>query len=88
MKTITVKKEDIKKIGDTVFAEDGLTVFELDVHNDAFWIEEIFLRNILEDISEDYKILSVDDFQTDDDGNVISLVFRTNLPWEEYLNYR
>ena len=37
------------------------------------------MRNVLKDISPDYKILSVDDF-TDED-----VVIRTNLPWDEYM---
>ena len=79
MTTLEVQKEDIKKLGHTTFQEDGLTSFLFDVDDDTFWIQEIIMRNVLKDISPDYKILSVDDF-TDEE-----VVIRTNLPWDEYM---
>jgi hypothetical protein len=79
MTTLEVQKEDITKLGHTTFQEDGLTSLLFDVDDDTFWIQEIFMRNVLKDISPDYKILSIDDF-TDED-----VVIRTNLPWDEYM---
>ena len=79
MTTLEVQKEDITKLGHTTFQEDWLTSFLFDVYDDTFWIQEIIMRNVLKDISPDYKILSIDDF-TDED-----VVIRTNLPWDEYM---
>ncbi len=50
-------------------------------------IEEILLRNILECINSEYKILESEDYIWEDkDGNeVFDICFKTNLPWEEYM---
>ena len=40
-------KDDIKKIGHTHYNNNGFVTFVLDGTSDSFWIEMIFLRNIL-----------------------------------------
>jgi len=81
--TLEIQKEDIKKLGHTTFQENGLTSFLFNIDDETFWIQEIFLRNILKDISPDYKISSINDF-ADNEGNITDIIIHTNLPWEEY----
>ena len=81
---LELQKEDIKKLGHTTFQEDGLTSFAFDAADEAFCIYEIFMRNILKDISPDYKILDIVGFSEKDDDEITDLVIRTNLPWDEY----
>ena len=80
---VEVEKEDIFKISDTIFPIDGCTAFKLSSDDNAFGIKEILLRNILKTFSEQYKIVSVEDFELDRNGfEVVSLIIKTNLPWE------
>jgi len=80
-------KEDIKKIGNTAFHEDGLTNI---ICGDTANIEEILLRNILE-LFGDYEILSSEDFIWDNEitgEEMYDIVFKTNLPWDIYMNIK
>ena len=86
---IEVKKEDILKMGDTIYPLDGYAAFILNSNDDSFWIKEIFLRNILRAFPKEYKIVSIEDFELDEKGyEVTKLVIKTDLPWEvlEQLN--
>lgn len=80
---IELRKTDILNMGDTIFQIDGLTMFILRSDDTAFWLTEIFIRNILL-LFGDYKITDIRDYELDDKGyEVISLIIETNLPWEE-----
>ena len=84
---IQVEKEDILKMSDTLFPLDGCVSFKLNSDDSAFWIKEIFIRNILTLFGETYRITSIEDFELDDDGyEVVSLIIKTNLPWKEIEN--
>lgn len=82
IKNLTVTKTDISKIGHTVFNDESGCSFVC--HKETFWIEEIFLRNILELFGEDYKITGT--FVDEDENGVESVVFTTNFPNELYEN--
>ena len=79
---IEVEKEDILKMSDTIFPIDGFTVFELSSEDDAFWLKEILIRNIIRCFGS-YKIVSVEDYKLDSNGfEVVSLIIKTDLTWD------
>ena len=81
---IEVKKEDILKIGGTTFELNGCTAFVID-SDSSFWIQEIFLRNILKTFSEEYKITSIEDYELDENEFFVTkMLVTTDLPWEVY----
>lgn len=81
---VEVQKEDILKIGDTVFEVNGFTTFVMS-SNDSLWIKEILLRNILKIFSDDCQITNIEDYELDDNNyEVTKQIIMTNLPWEEY----
>jgi hypothetical protein len=82
--TIEVEKEDIRKIGNTWYNEDGFLAITCDCETAN--IEEILLRNVLKCFGEEYHIVSVEDFiwQDDDGDDVYEIEFFTNLPYEKY----
>ena len=81
---IEVKKEDILKIGGTTFELKGCTAFVID-SDSSFWIQEIFLRNILKTFSEEYKITSIEDYELDENEFFVTkMLVTTDLPWEVY----
>lgn len=91
---IEVVKEDISKIGNAQWGDDNgnmLITCDLATAN----IEEILLRNILKCFGEEYKIVSSEDFITEDclDENgevdlvkIKEVVFETNLPFQTVLD--
>lgn len=76
MTNLTLEKSDLKKIGHTLFSEDGNVAIVCDLATAN--IEEILLRNVLKCFG-DYKIVSTED--CDDD----SIEYVTNLPYEAIL---
>ena len=52
---IEVKKEDIKKIGNTKYNEGGFLAIVCD--GDTFSIEEILLKSILKCFGDEYKVV-------------------------------
>ena len=80
---IDVKKEDIKKIGNTKYNEGGfLAICDGDTCN----IEEILLRSILKCFGDDYKVIKTEDYiWKNDEGEVVyEILYVTNLPYEIY----
>lgn len=81
---VEVQKEDILKIGDTMFNIEGFTMLIIENDN-SFWIKEILLRNILNSFSNNYQITSIEDYELDEVGyEVTKLIVMTNLPWVEF----
>lgn len=77
-KSLTVKKSDVVKIGNTVSFENGVCQFIADGLTAN--IEEILLRNILE--IGGYSILYADEVWWDDDD--VDIMFSTDMPKEVY----
>ena len=79
---IEVKKEDIKKIGNTKYNEGGFLAIVCD--GDTSNIEEILLRSILKCFGDDYKVIKTEDFiWENDEGEVVcEILYVTNLPYE------
>ena len=83
--TIEVEKEDIRKIGNTWYNENGFLAIICD--GDTANIEEILLRSILKCFGEEYHIVSAEDFiweEDDYDEWDFDIEFITNLPYEVY----
>lgn len=85
----TLRFEDIEKIGHTAHAEDSCTV--LYCSPETANLEELFLREILSlrnyqitEIDEEIRTISGDETGTE----FISIIFRTNLPWEVFQEAR
>ena len=78
-------KEDIMKLGDAIFPMKDCVVIEIFSSDDTVWITEILLRNVLKLFGEDYKVISFDELTPEDDNEVevASMFFVTNLPWKE-----
>ena len=81
---IDVKKEDIKKIGNTKYNEGGFLAIICD--GDTCNIEEILLRSILKCFGDDYKVIKTEDYiwENDEEEVVFEILFITNLPYEIY----
>lgn len=81
---IDVKKEDIKKIGNTKYNEGGFLAIICD--GDTCNIEEILLRSILKCFGDDYKVIKTEDYIWEkDEGEVVyEILYVTNLPYEIY----
>jgi hypothetical protein len=81
---IDVKKEDIKKIGNTKYNEGGFLAIICD--GDTCNIEEILLRSILKCFGDDYKVIKTEDYiWENDEGEVVyEILYVTNLPYEIY----
>lgn len=81
---IDVKKEDIKKIGNTKYNEDGFLAIICSVETAN--IEEILLRSILKCFGKNYHIVDSEDFiwPNEDGEDVIDIQFITNLPYEMF----
>lgn len=79
---IDVKKEDIKKIGNTKYNEGGFLAIICD--GDTCNIEEILLRSILKCFGDDYKVIKTEDYiWENDEGEVVyEILYVTNLPYE------
>ena len=79
---IDVKKEDIKKIGNTKYNEGGFLAIVCD--GDTCNIEEILLRSILKCFRDDYKVIKTEDYiWENDEGEVVyEILYVTNLPYE------
>lgn len=75
---VQVEKNDIKKIGNTAYNEDGFLAIICD--SDTANIEEILLRNILKCFGEEYKVVSAEDFEWDGVEGC-DICFTTNLPY-------
>lgn len=92
---IEVQKEDIERIGNTMFrGDDGnlCIISDSEISN----IEYILLRNILKCFG-DYKIISEEDYArdngTDDeegeiDWNNVDILFVTDMPYSLYQEWR
>lgn len=81
---IDVKKEDIKKIGNTKYNEGGFLAIICD--GDTCNIEEILLRSILKCFGDDYKVIKTEDYiwENDEVEVVYEILYVTNLPYEIY----
>ena len=82
---LEVKKEDIRKIGNTCSNEKGFLA--IICNGDTANIEEILLRNVLKCFGEEYHIVSAEDFIWDEDDYDewdFDIEFITNLPYEKY----
>ena len=81
---IDVKKEDIKRIGNAWYNEDGFLAILCD--GDTSNIEAILLRSILKCFGDEYKVVKAeDDIWEDSKGEeVYDILFITNLPYEIY----
>jgi hypothetical protein len=77
---LEVEKEDIKRIGHTIYGEDGKTAFIC--NGNSYNIEMILLRNILKCFG-DYKIISEEDYDGYEDNDILVI---TNLPYEMYMS--
>ena len=79
---IEVKKEDIKKIGNTKYNEGGFLAIVCD--GDTSNIEEILLRSILKCFGDDYKVIKTEDYiwENDEGEEVYEILYVTNLPYE------
>lgn len=82
---ITVIPSDIRNIGN---AKQGCKIDDSGIEYTAFYcnletanIEEILLRNILS--LYDYRIVEVNDFPGPLNADCIQ--FKTNMPWDEYM---
>ena len=83
--TIEVEKEDIRKIGNVWYNENGYLA--IICNGDTANIEEILLRSILKCFGEEYHIVSAEDFiweEDDYDEWDFDIEFITNLPYEKY----
>lgn len=79
---ITVTKNDINKIGHTIFSDNGYTAIVCNI--DTSNIEEILLRNILKCFGQEYIITNSYDYPYSTDHDEI--IFITNLPFEMCMN--
>lgn len=80
-------KSDILRIGGAAYHNDeGNCVFVFYEDDDAYGIEYIFLRNLLQLFGQQYRIISEDEYIDEEEGLVIHLT--TNLPWKEYMKAR
>ena len=79
---IEVKKEDIKKIGNTKYNEGGFLAIVCD--GDTSNIEEILLRSILKCFGDEYKIIKTEVFiwKNEEGEEVFDILYITNLPYE------
>ena len=80
---IEVKKEDIKKIGNTKYNEGGFLAIVCD--GDTSNIEEILLRSILKCFGDEYKIIKTEVFiwkNEEGEEEVFDILYITNLPYE------
>jgi hypothetical protein len=79
---IEVKKEDIKKIGNTKYNEGGFLAIVC--NGDTSNIEEILLRSILKCFGDEYKVIKTEDYiWENDEGEVVyEILYVTNLPYE------
>ena len=79
---LEVEKEDLLYIGDSSYqSDDGNCVF---VFYDAFDIGRILLRNLLNMLGNQYRILAEEEYVDEQEGLIIH--FFTNLPWDVYMN--
>lgn len=79
---IEVKKEDIHRIGNTLYSEKGnLAVI---CSGETCNIERILLRNILKCFGKQYKITDSYDFWWGEDITNVDIVYETNLPYSIY----
>ena len=81
---IEVVKEDIERIGNTMYNEGGFLAIICD--GDTSNIEEILLRSILRCFGDDYKVIKAEDYIWEDINGeeVYDILFITNLPYEIY----
>lgn len=75
---LTLAKDDIKKIGHTMWEEGGNLSIICDAKTAN--IEELMLRSILELFG--YSITEVTDFQWENGTTGIRIL--TNMPWDEF----
>ena len=79
-------KEDIRKIGHTLFTEDGKLSVIMDGDN-TFPLNIILLRNILLLFGPSYIITDVQEYSPEEQCLEESdMLVRTNLPWELVVN--
>lgn len=78
---LTVGKEDITRIGNTAFEQDGnlSIICSAETSN----IEHILLRNILKCFGEQYKIVGESDFQWENKV-LVDTLYETNLPYSMF----
>ena len=76
---LEVKKEDIHRIGNMMYSENGNLAVMCSAKTSN--IEEILLRNILKCFGKQYKITASYDFWWSEDITNVDIVFETNLPY-------
>ena len=81
MKNLTLQFNDIKRIGHTIYNNEGLTVFICNPQTSN--IEFLFLREIL--AIKGYEITSEKDFYWEENEDT-DIEFSTNLPFEIFAN--
>ncbi|MBR5119329.1 MAG: hypothetical protein IK100_11910 [Muribaculaceae bacterium] len=81
---IDVKKEDIRRIGNAWYNEDGYLAILCD--GDTSNIEAILLRSILKCFGDEYKVIKSEEYIWEDiNGDVVyDILLITNLPYEKY----
>ena len=76
-------KSDIHRIGGATYHnDDGNCVFVFYGDDDAYGIERIFLRNLLKQFGEQYKVVLEEEYVNDKFEPTTYVT--TNLPWKEY----
>ena len=83
--TIEVEKEDIRKIGNVWYNENGYLA--IICNGDTANIEEILLRSILKCFGEEYHIVSAEDFirQVRDELDIkVPFIIIIVLPYEVF----
>lgn len=81
---IQVEKEDIQIIGHTAYEDDGNTTIICDTRYSGF--SYLFLRSILKCFGQYEIIDSYELFKDEEDLlSVTDRVFKTNLPFKDYL---
>ena len=80
---LRVEKEDIIRIGHTVYPEDGMAVFICG--GDSANMEYLFLRSILHCFGPEYMITGACDEELGDGIGQCDVAYRTNLPFDMYM---
>lgn len=86
---VEVEKDDIKRIGNTMSADDDGNTCII-CNGETSHIEVILLRSILKCFGEEYKILSEEDFvwHEDDTMEEWGIEIKTNLPFDKVLEIK
>lgn len=83
---LDLRKSDIHGFGHTAFQEDGFLVIVYDVHDDAYNIGMILLRNVLKLFGDECRITKTEEWFEDDDFQNGDILVYTNLPWDVFMS--